>query len=205
MLAFFTPESVQLPVLRETFCNADEIIANLQPYSGPFKDLINGQEYHKGKLIAFYPSDKTGKKMGGYKPEEHISPEQEEFQKAYIQYIRKHMEFKGGMRDKVQRRLKSLASKVKQLSSRLYSFENATVVNNRGGTNHDFSNNEWGRISHSMNRTELNQIDRKFKIRIKNRIESVKIPTYRIRSNRITSVPNIIPLAVLKRHMCFIY
>ena len=50
------------------------------------------------------------------------------------------------------------------------------------------------RVESGIPRIESNRIDRKFKIRITNRIESVKIPTNRIGSNRITSVPNIIPL-----------
>ena len=41
MLEFFTPECVQLPILSETYCNAEEIQAKLEPYNGPFKDLIN--------------------------------------------------------------------------------------------------------------------------------------------------------------------
>ena len=115
MLEFFTPECVQLPILSETYCNAEEIKAKLEPYNGPFKDLLNDPKYHKGKLLHFYPSDgNNGKKIGGgYRPEEHICPEQDKFQKSYIDYIRKHMVFKDGVMGKVQRRLKSCANKIR--------------------------------------------------------------------------------------------
>ena len=59
MLAFFTPESVKLPVLKETFCNPEDITSRLEPYNGPFKDLINDKTYHKGRILEFYPGDRT--------------------------------------------------------------------------------------------------------------------------------------------------
>ena len=87
MLQFFTPESLTLPVLNETFCNWNDI--NFEPYNGPFKDLLTMEDFRKGRIIEFYPGKVVnGKIEGGYRPEDHIGKEQEQFQKAYIKHIR---------------------------------------------------------------------------------------------------------------------
>ena len=111
ILAFFTPESVTLPVLSETFCNPEEFKSHLKPYDGPFKDLITDEKYRKGHLIEFYPAPE-GSEKGGYRPEDHISREQEEFQKRYVKHVRKNMVFRDNMLERAQRRLRNLPKKL---------------------------------------------------------------------------------------------
>ena len=107
--AFFTPESVTVPVLSEVFCNPEDIKSRLYPYSGPFKDLVNDEKWRKGKLIAFYPPKKDG--SGGYGPSEHISEEQDSFNKAHVKHFRENMPFRDNLKEKIDRRLKSVAKK----------------------------------------------------------------------------------------------
>lgn len=84
--AFFTDESMQLPVLSEVYCNPEAIKSNLIGYSGPFKDLVNDEKWRKGKLIEFYPPIDG---EGGYRPEDHAGPEQDAFNKvSLIELIR---------------------------------------------------------------------------------------------------------------------
>ena len=86
--AFFTDESIQLPVLSEVYCNPEAIKSNLIGYSGPFKDLVNDEKWRKGKLIEFYPPVDGGD-TGGYRPEDHAGPEQDAFNKVgLIELIR---------------------------------------------------------------------------------------------------------------------
>ena len=86
--AFFTDESIQLPVLSEVYCNPEAIKSNLIGYSGPFKDLVNDEKWRKGKLIEFYPPVDGGD-TGGYRPEDHAGPEQDAFNKvSLIELIR---------------------------------------------------------------------------------------------------------------------
>jgi hypothetical protein len=80
--AFFTDESIQLPVLSEVYCNPEAIKSNLIGYNGPFKDLVNDEKWRKGKLIEFYPP--LGSDTGGYRPEDHAGPEQDAFNKVSL-------------------------------------------------------------------------------------------------------------------------
>ena len=85
--AFFDPEVVtsQLPVLSEVYCNPEDIKSRLTDgYNGPFKDLVNDPKWRKGKLIEFYPP--TEKDTSGYRPEEHVSQEQDAFNKVSLHY-----------------------------------------------------------------------------------------------------------------------
>ena len=102
LLKFYTPESITLPIFNETFCNAKDI--RFIPYNGPFADLLNDEEFRKGKIMQFYPGGvdaKTGKLVGGYRPEDHISKDQEKFQKKYVKHIRNNMVLANGMSAKV--------------------------------------------------------------------------------------------------------
>lgn len=110
MLRYFTAESVTMPVLNETFCNSE--IMRFQPYNGPFKDLINGDHLHKGKMLNFYPT--VDGVRGGYRPEDHVSKEQEAFQIEYVRYIKEEMQWRNGIIEKVQRRLLGYARKLKK-------------------------------------------------------------------------------------------
>ena len=109
---FFTPESLTMPILSREFCNPQDIISRLEPYDGPFKDLINDKSLHKGKLIHFYPPGKDDPLKGGYRPEDHISTEQEAFQKGYVKHLQTNMEFRDNLKERVNRRLKGIAKKV---------------------------------------------------------------------------------------------
>ncbi len=64
---YFTPESVELPVLSEVFCNPEDI--PLEGYNGHIKFLLTDEKYRKGKFIHFFPPLNTGdeKNRGGYK------------------------------------------------------------------------------------------------------------------------------------------
>ena len=108
LLRFFTPESVTLPIFNETFCNWKDI--RFTPYNGPFVDLLTDERYRKGKIMEFYPQlqTKDGRLTGGYRPEDHISKEQETFQKAYVKHVKNEMVFKHGIWGKAQRRLLGL-------------------------------------------------------------------------------------------------
>jgi len=109
--AFFEPEvaTSQLPVLSEVYCNPEDIKSRLYGYNGHFRDLLNDEKWRKGKLIEFYPSTKDN--TYGYKPEEHVCPEQEAFNRAYVKHLRKHMPFRDNLQEKINRRLKSVAKK----------------------------------------------------------------------------------------------
>jgi hypothetical protein len=110
MLQFFTPESVTMPVLNETYCNIKDMV--FQPYHGPFRDLVNFEEYRKGKMIYFYPSRSDSK--GGYRPEDHVCKEQEDFSREYIKYIKENMEWKNGISAKAQGRLIGVSRQMKK-------------------------------------------------------------------------------------------
>ena len=63
--------------------------------------------------MEFYPGRRTrqdGKIVGGYNPIEHLSKEQEEFQKAYIKHIKKNMHFKNDIIEKAHARLLEVAN-----------------------------------------------------------------------------------------------
>ena len=80
-------------MLSEVYCNPEDIKSRLTDgYNGPFKDLVNDPKWRKGKLIEFYPP--TEKDTSGYRPEEHVSQEQDAFNKVslhyYIPYPRKY-------------------------------------------------------------------------------------------------------------------
>jgi hypothetical protein len=110
MLQFFTPESLTMLVLNETYCNSKDMI--FQPYNGPFKNLVNFEEYRKGQLLYFYPGNGDG--TGGYKPEDHVCREQEAFSREYLKYIKENMEWKNEVSGKAQRRLLGVARKLKR-------------------------------------------------------------------------------------------
>ena len=78
-------------------------------------DLLTQPGFRKGFVIDFYPGTvtKDGKIVGGYRPEEHICKEQEEFQRAYVKHVKKNMKFKYGADAKAQRRLLGMARKRK--------------------------------------------------------------------------------------------
>lgn len=57
----FTPESVEMPVLEDTFCNPEAI--PWEAYHGHIKDLLTDPVYRRGKFILLYPptaEDSTG-------------------------------------------------------------------------------------------------------------------------------------------------
>ena len=109
--SFFTKDSVTLPILEDEFCNHKEILDRLEPYNGPFADLVTDPTLHKGKLLQFYPP-KDGVVANGYRPEDHISDVQEDFQKKYVKHLKETMTFRDNIMDKVQRRLRRLAGKI---------------------------------------------------------------------------------------------
>ncbi len=113
MLQFFTPESVmKMKVLNETYCNTKDM--KWTSWNGAFKDLLLTERLRRGKLIWFYPPKGKNGLEGGYKPENHVCKEQEEFQQSYITYIKENMEWKAGVKAKVDRRLLGLARKMKK-------------------------------------------------------------------------------------------
>ena len=64
----FTPDSVEVPVLSEVYCNPQDI--PFEGYNGHIKNLLNEEDYRTGKLIHFFPPlTKPGddKIKGGYK------------------------------------------------------------------------------------------------------------------------------------------
>jgi hypothetical protein len=67
MSDYFTPDTVEVQVLSEYFCNPDDI--PFEGYSGHIKHLLSDESFRKGKLIHFYPPLKTGDEnnRGGYK------------------------------------------------------------------------------------------------------------------------------------------
>ena len=106
---FFTPESVTVPVLSEVFCNPEDIKSRLYPYRGPFKDLVNDEKWRKGKIIEFYPP--TEDDTSGYRPEDHVSNEQDAFNKAYVKHLRENMTFRDNLKERIDRRLRGIAKK----------------------------------------------------------------------------------------------
>ena len=125
LLRFFTPESVTLPIFNETFCNWKDI--RFTPYNGPFVDLLTDERYRKGKIMEFYPQlqTKDGRLTGGYRPEDHISKEQETFQKAYVKHVKNEMVFKHGIWGKAQRRLLGLGM-VSSFFVKVFQFKGVT-------------------------------------------------------------------------------
>jgi len=63
----FTPETVELPVLSDVFCNYNAI--NFEPYNKHLKHLLSEEQYKKGRTIFFFPPKTLGGSeiMGGYK------------------------------------------------------------------------------------------------------------------------------------------
>ena len=108
MQAFFTLESITLPTLSEVFCNPEDLKSRLYPYHGPFKELVTDKKWLKGKLIEFYPP-KKGYYQGGYRPSEHVSDEQNMFNKAYVRHFHENMVFRDNLKEKIHKRLKDIA------------------------------------------------------------------------------------------------
>ena len=117
--AFFTPESVTLPIIDEVFCNWQEIVDRLEPYDGPFADLVQDESLRKGKLFYFYPPKDDKSETSGYRPEEHISDVQEAFQKRYVKHLREHMTFRDNLSEKIDRRMKRMAKKLDKKPSQV--------------------------------------------------------------------------------------
>ena len=80
-----------------------------------FPDLLTQPAFRKGFVLDFYPGTvtKEGKITGGYKPEDHLCKEQEQFQRDYLKHVRKNMTFKYHAEEKAQRRLLGMARKRK--------------------------------------------------------------------------------------------
>ena len=80
-----------------------------------FSDLLTQPAFRKGFVIDFYPGTvtKDGKIAGGYRPEEHLCKEQEQFQRDYLTHVRKNMKFKYNADEKAQRSLLGMARKIK--------------------------------------------------------------------------------------------
>ena len=118
MEAFFAPETITLPALTDEFCNPQDILSLAEPFSEHFEDFVKDPKWRKGKIIEFYPlSIKPGdkdflvKRHRWLRPEDQGSPLQEQFNQAYVKHLRENMSFKDNIKEKIDKRLRSLAKK----------------------------------------------------------------------------------------------
>ena len=63
--AFFTPESINLPILYDTYCNPEDIPWEM--WRGKLADLLTNEKLRKGRFFWLYKETDKETMEGGYK------------------------------------------------------------------------------------------------------------------------------------------
>ena len=98
METYFEKDSLILPALSDEYCNSKEIIDKLEKFDEHFDDLVNQEDWRKGKMINFYPMGKNfnSKAMKDFhikrhrwlRPQDQGNEVQERFNTAYRKHLK---------------------------------------------------------------------------------------------------------------------
>ena len=105
METYFEKDSLILPAISDEYCNSKEIIDKLEKFDEHFDDLVNHEDWRKGKMINFYPMGKNfnSKSMPDFhikrhrwlRPQDQGNEVQERFNTAYKKHLKRgQMPFK---------------------------------------------------------------------------------------------------------------
>ena len=65
LATFFTPDSIKLPILHDTYCNPQEIPWEM--WRGKFADLLTNKNLRKGRFLWLYKPKRPDDFEGGYR------------------------------------------------------------------------------------------------------------------------------------------